>query len=124
MALGAVGLFGCLIALVRAEQSDAKNAFLPGADGDYSVCDNCGARVERRRRHCSHCGEVVSRTQHGIRQMLIGTALLIGATLVSFGSCAEGFHPAHLWWLGGAVMGCNGMIMALVLILLGSIRKG
>ena len=124
MALGAVGLFGCLIALLRAEQDDANNAFLPSPDGDYSVCVKCGARVERRRRCCGHCGEAVARTQFGLRQTLIGISLLVVATLASFGSCAEGFQPTHLWWLVGAVLGCNGMILALVLILLGSIRKG
>jgi hypothetical protein len=30
----------------------------------------------------------------------------------------------HAWWLLGALLGCNGMILAAIVVMIGKIRKG
>ena len=121
---GAVGFLGCLWALVRLERREVEAIHQRSPDGDFVECPRCQSRIERRRVRCSKCGETSKSAMRGMRTILLGGGLLLLATLVSIGSCASGGEPTHAWWLLGALIGCNGMLIAVVVVVLGMIRKG
>jgi hypothetical protein len=121
---GAVGFLGCLWGLVRVERREVAAVHQPSPDGDFVECPHCQSRIERGRVRCAICGESSGTAMRGRRTILLGVVLLLVATLVSFGSCASGSEPMHAWWLLGALLGCNGMILALVVVVIGKIRKG
>jgi hypothetical protein len=121
---GAVGFLGCLWGLVRVERREVEAVHQPSPDGDFVECAHCQSRIGRGRVRCAKCGETSKTAMRGMRTILLGVALLLVATLVSFGSCASVREPMHAWWLLGALLGCNGMILALVVVMLGKIRKG
>ena len=121
---GAVGFLGCLWALVRLERREVEAVHQRSPYGDFVECPRCQSRIERGRVRCAKCGETSKTAMRGMRTIFLGVALLLVATLVSFGSCASGSEPMHAWWLLGALLGCNGMILALVVVMIGKIRKG